>query len=556
MEKLRDKLSTICNELFDVEMTPEITRPEEQFGDFSTNVAMQLAKKLGTNPREIAEQIVSKLSTDDIVKKTEIAGPGFINITTADSFLTSLLEPSKVTGLTSKDKTIIVEYSDPNPFKELHVGHLYDSVLGESFAILLENAGAKVIRANFGGDVGPHVARCMWAIIKNIGGENPDKLDEAVGSSERAKWLSDRYVEGNTAYDEDSKAKHEITEINRRIYELHEKKDKDSPLAKLYWTCRQWSYDYFNDFYQKVGTKFDKFYPESETAPIGVKAVNEHLKKGVFEKSEGAVVFKGEVHSLHTRVFINSNGLPTYETKDIGLALAKWDDYKFDKNIILTGSDIVEYMKVVLAALGSFEPEIAKRTTHITHGMVKLSGGKKMSSRKGNVVRAVDVFDMVDDAAKRAKLNADKTTIMAAVKYDFLKQRYQSDIVFEPDEAVSLHGNSGPYLQYSHARARSILAKAPGGKPQKTDSYEPGERSLALKLSEFNEIVSKATEELAPHHICTYLYELAQTFNRFYEKNKVMGSDRQGVRLGLVLVFAQTLKHGLELLNISAPEKM
>lgn len=555
MEKIRDRLSAICSELFSVDVTPELTRPEEQFGDFASNVAMQLAKEQGKNPREIAEQIVSKLGSDETVDKAEVAGPGFINITVTDKYLASQLGDSE-THKSMNGQTIIVEYSDPNPFKELHVGHLYDSVLGEAIAKLCENAGAKVIRANFGGDVGMHVAKTMWSIIKSFGGEHPDKLDQFKDADERAKWLSERYVEGNNSYDDEAAAKEQITEINRRIYELHEKPDKDSPFAKIYWTCRQWSYDYFNAFYERIGTTFDKYYPESETAPVGMKVVKEHMSKGVFEESDGAIVFKGEVHSLHTRVFVNSRGLPTYETKDIGLAISKWNDYHFDKNIILTGSDIVEYMKVVLAALGSIEPEIAKRTNHLTHGMVKLSGGKKMSSRKGNVIRAVEVIDMVEEAAKQAKLDADQNTILAAVKYDFLKQRYVSDIIFEPEEAVSLHGNSGPYLQYSHARAMSILVKAPDYKHQTTDKYDKHERSLARKVSEYPEVIEKATTELNPHHICTYLYELTQTFNRFYENSKVIGDERQDIRLGLVSVFAQTLKHGLELLNISAPDKM
>ncbi len=567
MEKLRQKVAQACRELFGVDVEPELSRPDEQFGDFATNVALKLAGKVENppagGPRELAKQIAKKLQSDGRnIAKTEVAGPGFINITLTDEYLFELLD-TKIKE-SQKGKEIIVEFSDPNPFKELHVGHLYDSVVGDSIANLLATAGAAVHRVNFGGDVGLHVAKSMWSIVKELGGLHPEKLLRQLADGnlkDRASWLSARYVEGSKAYENDEEAQKRIIELNQKIYKIHEDNDHESPFAQIYWTCRQWSYDYFNDFYGRMGIEFEKYYPESITAPIGLKAVKEQQKKGIFEKSDGAVVFKGETHTLHTRVFINSKGLPTYETKDIGLALCKWKDYKFDKNIILTGDEIIEYMKVVLAALGSFEPEIAKRTTHLTHGMVRMRGGAKMSSRKGDVVRAVDVLDTVKEAAQKAGLSAGEETITAAVKYDFLKQRYVGDIMFDPDESVSLHGNSGPYLQYAHARARSILAKA---KPSKSNTHlhfqggtlEMGERRLVRKIGEFAEVVDNAVAELMPHYICTYLYELAQEFNRFYEKNRVIGDERQDLRLGLVAKYADVLKNGLSILGISAPEKM
>lgn len=553
MEEVRELLQTAVKAAFNEDVRLELTRPEEQFGDFATNIALQLAKKLGQNPREVAQKIVAELPNDSIIAKAEIAGPGFINVTLTDKALGKIADEPVPQIL--KDQVTIVEYSDPNPFKVLHVGHLYDSVLGEAVANLCEVVGAKVHRVNFGGDVGLHVGKTLWAVLQQLGGENPEKLNH-IEEGKRSDWLTAAYIEGTRAYEDDEKAKQEITALNKKVYEIHAQDDHDSPLAQIYWTTRGWSYDYFNAFYDRIGTKFEKYYPESATAPVGLKAVQEQLKNGVFEESDGAVVFKGEVHNLHTRVFINSNGLPTYETKDIGLALSKWNDYKFDRTIILTGNEIVEYMKVVLAALRAFAPEIAERTRHLPHGMVKLAGGTKMSSRKGNILRAVDVLDMTADAMKAVRESSTEQTVQAAVKYAFVKQRMSGDIIFDPAESVSMEGNSGPYLQYAHARACSILAKAGETKETELDNLEPAERSLLRKIGEYAEVVERAATELAPHHIATYLYELAQAFNRFYEKNRVIDDARQDTRVQLVKMYSERLKHGLELLGISAPERM
>ncbi|HEX4774524.1 MAG TPA: arginine--tRNA ligase, partial [Candidatus Saccharimonadales bacterium] len=534
----------------------DLTRPDEQFGDYATNVALQLAGKVGKNPREVAEVLADKLRENLAaqVGKVDVAGPGFINLTLSDEALLGLLGERPAESLNGQ--VIVAEYSDPNPFKVLHAGHLYTSVVGDAIANLLEQASGEVHRVNFGGDVGLHVAKNMWAILRYLGGEHPEKMSE-VPEDQRPDWLSQRYVEGNEAYETNEAAKPEITEINKRIYGLHNDDDHDSPFAQIYWTARQWSYDYFDKFYARIGSHFEKYYPESETAPIGLKTVREHIGD-VYKESDGAVVFDGEKYGLHTRVFINSAGLPTYEAKDVGLIMKKWQDYHFDRSIVITGNDIEQYMQVVLKSVEQFQPELAKATTHLTHGMVKLAGGMKMSSRTGNVLRAVDVIDAAVEAYKTlvGTVNYNEQAVLGAVKYAFLKNRLGGDIIYDPQESVSLEGNSGPYLQYAHARARSILAKAGADGSLQMTEFEPGERSLVRKVGEYAEVVNKAVNELMPHHIATYLYELAQTFNRFYEHNRVIGDKRQALRLALVGRYADTLKNGLELLGIAAPDKM
>lgn len=547
-------IQSACKDLFEVEVSVELSRPDEQFGDFATNVALKLAKQVGKNPRDIGQALVDKLRDHELLKDVQAAGPGFLNLVISDKALIELANQDP--GRPLAGKKVLVEYSDPNPFKPLHAGHLYTTLVGDMIARLVENAGAQTVRINYGGDVGLHVGKCMWAIIKHLGGELSEKLDE-VTEAERPTWLGKRYVEGNNAYEDDEMSRRKIVETNKRVYQIHTDGDHDSSFAQIYWTCRQWSYDYFAELYKQLQvTAFDRYIPESEVTQLGVNTVQEQLAKGVFENSEGAVIFDGEAQGLHKRVFINSEGLPTYETKDVGLSLTKWQEYNFDQSIIITANEQAQYMQVVIAAIKQFAPEPAERTRHMTHGVVKLQGGVKMSSRKGNVVTALEILDAARQAGAENGAAADEQTILAAVKYAFAKNRIGGDIVYDPKESIALEGNSGPYLQYAHARARSILAKASEQNSAPSADLQADERLLLRKISEYAEVVDKATAELMPHHICTYLYELAQTFNRFYEKNRVIDDPRQDTRLYLVECYADRLKAGLQLLAIHAPDKM
>lgn len=556
METIQTTLKSLVSTLFGVEQAAELTRTDPTFGDFATNIAMKLSKQLGENPRSIAEKLLPEIQKIDSVQEASIAGPGFINIRVTDEVITQSLAHATQTPQTLADKVIVAEYSDPNPFKVLHAGHLYTTLVGDAVSRLLEDAGATVHRLNFGGDVGLHVGKTMWAIIKHFGGEYPDKMAE-VEADKRLEWVSERYVEGNEAYETDESAKAEIVAANKRVYELHTANDHESEFAKIYWLGREWSYTGFDALYEQLqASPFERYIPESEVTPLGLEIVQKGLKQNVFVESEGAIVFPGEDHGLHTRVFINSGGLPTYEAKDLGLAAQKWQDYHFDQNVIITANDIVEYMKVVVKALSNFYPEVAERTHHLTHGVIKLPGGVKMSSRKGNILRAVDIIEAAENAAQDLDNSSSNETILAAIKYAFLKTRIGGDVIYDPAEAVALEGNSGPYLQYAHARARSIASKSKVSIKNKLSDLDQGERTLAVKITEFTEVVGRAAESLNPHLICTYLYELSQEFNRFYEHNRVIDDPREAERLYLVNVYASVLKKGLELLGIHAPESM
>lgn len=554
IKELSQHIRDACVDLFDIEVDPELTRPEEQFGDFATNAALRLAPKLGKPPREIAEAIAEKLSSQRI--PAEVAGPGFVNICLSDKDLFDSARDNK-SDKPLESQTTVVEYSDPNPFKILHAGHLYTTLVGDAIANILEQAGADVHRANYGGDVGLHVAKSMWAILQDLGGEHPEKLAD-IASEQKLKWLSQQYIKGNNAYEQDEHAKNAINQLNKRIYGLHEESDKSSPFARIYWTCRQWSYDGFEDLYAKLKVEeFEKYYPESSVTKLGLETIRAHLGK-VYEESEGAVVFRGEESGLHTRVFITKSGIPTYEAKDVGLLLQKRKDYEFDRSVVITANEQAQYMQVVLASVAKFEPKLVDATIHLTHGMVKLAGGVKMSSRKGNFLTADEVLSAASKATANTRGQEKPLVTLGAIKYAFLKNHIGGDIIYDAQESVNLEGNSGPYLQYALVRAKSILGKGhvSSAKGQEIDKLDKFERTLARKLGMYPEVFSVAAKELSPHHICTYLYELAQTFNRFYENSQVLNDPRSHIRLKLVESYAKTLEDGLRILGIPVLEKM
>lgn len=554
---MREKIGEIVEKLFAQSVEVELDRPDPQFGDFSTNVALKLAKPLGRNPREVAEEIALKLREIGEFEKVEVAGPGFINITLSDRAILSLVEkrPEKI----FENQKIVFEYSCPNAFKELHTGHLYQTIYGDIVSRMMLVGGAELIRTSFGGDVGLHVARCLWGMQKTLGGDNPEKLGEAPEDVfERARWISGCYVEGAKAYESDDETKQQIDQLNKVIYGFHERDDHDSPLAQIYWTTRQWSFDYFDAFYELIDVEKMRYIPESQTMPIGMRVVDEQLTKGNLKQSDGAVVFEGDPEKhLHTRVFVTGQGLPTYETKDIGVIWLERADYDFDHRYLLTGNDQIEYMRVVFAAAETFDPSLTGKMTHFANGTVKFSDGQKMSSRLGNVARGADVIDAVRERVAELVKDAgliDAVTL-GAVKYAFAKYKLGGDINFDIEETVSLQGNSGPYLQYAHARARRIIEKSDFSYKSPDELYDE-DKLLVRKLSEYHEVVDRAVASLEPHHICTYLFDLAQEFNRYYENNRVIGDEKEAHRLSLVAIYADILKAGLAILGIEAPERM
>lgn len=534
-----------------------LEHPEDiSYGDFSSNIAMVYAKELKLSPKVLAEKIVGECIKNlpkDIIS-VEVAGPGFINIKLSDEYFVhealSIIDKGVNYGKMESDigKQVMVEYTDPNPFKVFHIGHLMANAIGESISRLVEFSGANVLRACYQGDVGLHVAKTIWAILKD--GNYKDDI----------KYLGEMYVTGSDKYETDENAKKEIIEVNKKIFEK-----SDSEINKIYDAGRKLSLEYFDSIYEKLGTKFDNFFFESEVADDGVKIVKEFLKKGVFEESDGAVVFPGEKYGEHTRVFITSQGLPTYEAKELGLTAEKFKKYpKLAESVVVTANEQNAYFKVILASLKVISPDIAEKMKHLSHGILRPATGK-MSSRKGNVVSAEDMIEefesLVDEKIKDRELSdADKKEIrkdvaIAGLKYTILRQSIGGDIIYDPTKAVSFEGDSGPYLQYSAVRARAVLTKADASKvsvlPEKVEVLEK-------LLVRFPEVVERARREYAPHHIVTYLVELAGAFNSYYANNQIISDTDllSPYRIAITGAFEQVMNSGLWVLGIKVPKRM
>ncbi len=557
MEKIKAQLAEVIKRLFGADLEPEVTvAPEDTGADFASNAAMRLAKVLHKSPMAIAQEIRQEMRDvrgNDY--KVEVAAPGFLNFRMKDEyFVRQMLEIEQENFISWDEysgRTIVTEFSDPNPFKVLHVGHLYTSIVGDAISRLLEFGGARVFRANFGGDVGLHVGKTLWMIMQKHYSPGDISIEE----------IAKCYVEGTKAYEEDETAKAEIVRLNKEIYRIvaigkvqsEALPGEEGELARLYWRGRELSYEYFDEFYAKIGVKFDKYYPESTVAERGLQEVKAHID-ATYEESDGAIVYRGEKVGLHTRVFINREGVPTYETKDVGLLFTKWDDYHFDESVVITGNEQDDYMKVVLASVQEYAPELVERTSHLTHGMVRLPGNVKMSSRKGNFLKAVDVLEMVRDELGGEK--ADARVVLAAVKYAFLKYKMGGDIVFDPKESVATNGNSGVYLLYSVVRAKKILQKVKARDAQEMKEVGEYERKLMQKLTQSGDVLRTAAMDKAPYKVCGYLYELAQEFSRFYEHVPVAGSEKEGELAVLVRAYAKVMEQGLRLLGIEVPEEM
>jgi len=554
-----------------IEVSNIVLEHPEDFknGDYSTNVALAIAKSIERNPKELAEKIVTeiiRLNVDKNIEKIEIAGAGFINFYLSRKFFSrsieEILNKAENFGKNDvlKDKKIMVEYTDPNPFKPFHIGHLMSNAIGESISRLIEFSGAKIVRANYQGDLGLHIAKAIYGLLKN------EELQSREGTHNlQASNIGRAYALGAEVYEIDEKAKKEIEEINKKIYARSDKK-----INEIYEWGFEATMETFEDLYKILGTKFDFYFLESEMADIGRDIVNENMGK-VFEESDGAIVFKAEKHDpkLHTRVFITSQGLPTYETKELGLTVEKFKtDPDLDLSIAITANEQMDYMRVVAKALSLVHPNFENRMKHITHGMMRLSTGK-MGSRKGNVVTGEALLNDVRDAilekmTDREFSNTEREKVasdvgVSAIKYSILKQGIGADIIYDFEKSISFEGDSGPYLQYSYARANSILEKA-----QKENilpdphAFPPEIFEVEKLLYKFPEVVFRSVTEYEPHYIANYLIEIARAYNSFYGNTMIIDKNDKTspYKIALTYAFSYVMKNGLHLLGIEAPKKM
>jgi len=631
-QAIKNILIEIFKELDVTDIVPEVEISDNPVhGEYTTNVAMRLTKILKKPPMEIAEIIREKMMESTMqsipgigaalipgIDKIEVVAPGFINFFITESQLINNLRsdhngiplPTHVgIGMTEKKsgmtplrpsgfeghskKTIMVEFAHPNTHKAFHIGHLRNITTGECIVRLLEANGNRIIRANYQGDVGLHIAKALYGILQIT--DYKKQMADKKTIQDKVTFLANAYVAGNKAYEEDGEAKQKINAINKQIYA------KDPTIYDLYKETRQWSLDYFDTIYKRVGSHFDRFYFESESFDIGKKLVTEYVEKGVFEKSDGAIIFPGKKYGLHNRVFITSEGNPTYEGKDVGLAKLQFNEYHPDQIIHCVASEQTEYFKVIFEAISQVFPETKGKEYHLIYGWVRLKEGK-MSSRSGNVVLGEWLLDETKKEmasilntgdrgyTKQQKEDIAEKTSLAAVKYAFLKVSTTQEIAFDIKESVNINGDSGPYLLYAYARCRSVIQKRemrgqntekseeilhsvqdninearddikpdqkipdnPSGFRDDTLFAQEEKRNLMRLLFFFPEIVENAGEKCAPNILCSYLFDLSQTFNLFYAKYPILGNE---FRLSLTQKTAETLKQGLYLLGIETIERM
>lgn len=563
LEEIRTALETVLRDKHWPSVSFAVDPASVTLADVASNLALVLGKELGRNPREVGEEILQSMAMPPECARAEVAGAGFLNFYFSRGFFRDSVARVLQDGVdygraVPRGETATVEYTDPNPFKEFHIGHLMSNAVGEALAGLLSWEGYEVKRANYQGDVGLHVACALWGMQK-LRQELP--LSSAP-LAERAAFLGRAYAAGATANKEDPAAGEEIRALNKKIYERSEEE-----VNRLYDLGRTWSLDYFETIYRRLGTSFDFYFFESEVGPVGARLVREGLARGVFEESEGAVVFRGERHGLHTRVFLTKEGLPTYEAKELGLETEKQRRWPHDNMVIVTGNEIAEYFKVVLAALRELAPELAAKVKHTPHGMLRLPSGK-MSSRTGHVITSQDLLAQVGEMVK-TKMNAAEFTederdqiadqvAVAALKLSILRQAIGKDVIFDIEKSVSLEGDSGPYLQYTAVRAHSLLKKAQAAGLLPSATHPTQEAPLVERLMwRFPAVLSRAAREYAPQHVVSYLLEFAGAFNSFYNETKIIDSDDEAAyRAALVRAAGVVIENGLTVLGIRVPERM
>lgn len=535
-------------------------------GDFTSPVALSAGKDKQT----VADNIQKHLGTITGVSHIETK-QGFINFYLSSEAIADRLahvDEGWGSGTALHDEHVMIEYTSPNLFKPLHIGNLVGNVIGESLVRLYEAQGAEVKRFNYPSDIGLTVAKGVWGLLHAEGDEGDPQNIAAFGKA---------YVRGNEAYENDLTAKQEIEALNKKLYEYDARIKTGEVLTPEEMVVHEkrtiglaTSRRHLDAICAKLGTHFDKVIFESDAAPLGTELVKSHIADGTFELSDGATIFPEKHSNLHTRVFLNSLGLPTYEAKDLGnfaLKQKTCDEWKWrwDCMIVITGVEQQEYFKVLFAAIRMVFPDtMQKQLQHIATGFLTLTTGK-MSSRKGNVLTGESLIEDVKESARQyadksraenKELLAEQTAI-AALKYQILKQSLGKNIVFDREKALSLDGDSGPYIQYANARARAILAKANEQRiePRWNTTEQPTE--LSRLLWRFPDIVERATIELAPHMVANYAIEVASSFNSWYAQEQVLdGTQAAAHKLAIVRAVSITLTRALYLLGIPAPERM
>lgn len=568
---------------FDVSFIDEINN---KYGDISTNIALTLAKKINKSPKEIGEEILKEINFNiesgegfyKIIKKVELANNGFINFFLKEEFLIEEVKMvSKIDFMENKftDKKVLVEHSSPNLFKPFHIGHLMNNIIGESIVKMMKASKADLRTMSFPSDISIGIAKAIY-ILKN-------KKNWSFFNENIINILGEAYVEGVRFYEENPDKQNEIKLVAKNLFERNEETED----YQIYKKAKEVNIEYFKNIVKELDSKFDHFIYESEAGIRGEEIVknniNKKLEDEVFIYGENeAILFdtkrlkNKESDETIKSVFINSEGHPTYEAKDLGLLDLKYSYFSFDYNLFVTDSEQIPHFEVVMQAaceLGGILKESAENSKHIPHGRLNLKG-ERMSSRLGNVLSVEEVLKNVEEKAKEKmgekvkdlndiqKEDLIKKVSLSALRIAILKSKPGLNIDFDFETSLNFEGATGPYLLYTFARANSLLEKA------KDLNIEIGQseieineenRNLILSLIQIPANLKESINNLQPQTIVKYLFELAQNFNTWYAKEKIINEDNQDKTIkNIILVeyFTKIFKFTLNSIGIEEVEKM
>lgn len=540
--------------------------PDRKFGDFSLPCFV-LCKK-GEKANEKAKALGGKLKKPKGITKIEVVGP-YINFFIDETSLTEkcikkILKEKENYGKRNigANKRVMVEYSAPNANKPLHLGHLRNDCIGMAISNLFEFNGYKVIRANLVNDRGIHICQAMLA-YKKFGKNLTPKQAGVKGD----KFVGDFYVKFNEKVKENPALKDEAMEM------LKKWEERDKETIKLWKKMRSWVLDGFKQTYKKFGSRFDYIFFESDYYDKARPLIEQGLKKGVFEKTkEGAIIARLKKYGLPDKTVLRADGTSIYITNDLALTKHKQEAFHLDKSIFCVASEQDLYFKQLFKILELLGFSWAKNCEHLSYGLVFLPEGK-MKSREGKIIDADDLIASIQGLAekevKKRFKNLSKTEIekraeaiaLAAIKFAMLRIDHRKNFTFVPEQSISFEGESGPYLQYTYARAKSILRKAGKKTFKKVDFSnlsEKREKELVKMLASYPGLVETALQKRNIHLLCHFLLGLAETFNTYYHETRVIGSgsDVESARLALVNAVSTVLKSGLLLLNIPVLEEM
>lgn len=541
--------------------------PSKEAGDLAFPLFI-IAKEAKTNPAQAAKTLEAVLTDlPQFVSKIKALGP-YLNFFFNFNTIASRLIPEIISGkmfeqeLTENSPRTMIEYSQPNTHKELHVGHMRNLCLGDALIRLHRYSGFDIVSSTFPGDVGTHVAKCLWYLKYHYQGEVPQKR--------RGAWLGSMYstahnkLEEERGTDNEEKNRLQLTQI------LKELEQKSGEFYDLWKETREWSIELMNEIYNWAGVKFDIWYWESEVDSASVKLAREYFEKGLFVEDQGCIGVDLTPWKLGFCMLLKTDGNGLYATKDIELARRKFQDYKIEKNVYVVDKRQEHHFKQVFKVLELMGFEHADKCYHLQYDFVELPDGA-MSSRKGNIVPLQALIDNMVKMIKEQYLsryqdewsndqveNTAQIVARGAIKYGMTRIDPGKKIVFDMQEWLKLDGESGPYIQYAYARINSMVNKlgAPGTQELKIEA--PQEAELVAQLMNFNHIVQQATTQYKPSALTAYLYDLARAYNSFYAECPV-GSAAEPTRSSRLLLSratADTLKTGLSLLGIEAPEKM